>query len=25
MKLQRAQAIALWQHAHQRADWMFNH
>lgn len=25
MQLQRAQAIALWQHAHQRADWMFNH
>ncbi len=25
MQLQRAQATALWQHAHQRADWMFNH
>jgi hypothetical protein len=25
MQLQRAHATALWQHAHQRADWMFNH
>ncbi|MEJ5345133.1 MAG: glycosyltransferase family 2 protein [Chloroflexus sp.] len=25
LQLQRSQATALWQHAYQRANWMFNH